>query len=107
MEAAQHFVECFLGTMAQEQLNTNDKLSLHWDTKKDNIKCEIGAFGTIKLERKNAEIFLIVQDGTNRVRIHKDTFAILCQYKESIEYLMSFLESNAFMIQHGQGLAQK
>ena len=107
IEAARHFVECYLHTMAQEQLNTNDMMSLNWDTAKDTIKCEISAFGIIKLERKNGEIFLNVQDGNTRIRIHKDSFRILCQYKESIEYLMSFLESNAFSIQHGQSLVQE
>ena len=30
----------------------NDMMSLIWDTANDNIKCKIGAFGSIKLERK-------------------------------------------------------
>ena len=85
LEAARHFVECDLHTMAQEQLNTKDMMSLNLDTAKDTIKCEISAFGTIKLERKNGEIFLNVQDGNTRIRIHKDSFRILC--------LLSRLES--------------
>lgn len=107
LEAARHFVECFQDRMAQEELNKNDMLSLNWDTAKDAIKCDISAFGTIKLERKRGEIFLIVQDGSTRIRMHKDTFAMLCQYKESIQYLISFLEANAFKADHGQGLVQQ
>ena len=93
--------------MAQEELNRNDIVSLIWDTANDNIKYEINAFGTIKLERKNGgEIFLCLQDGNSRVRIHKDTFTKLYRYKESV-YLIAFLEANAFSVQHGQGMAEQ
>ena len=89
--------------MTQEELNRSDMMSLVWDTANDNIKCEISAFGSIKLERKKGgEIFLCLQDGNSRVRIHK-----LYQYKESIQHLISFIEANAFCGQHGQGLAEK
>ena len=79
----------------------NDMMSLIWDTAKDNIKCEISAFGSIKLERKNSgKIFLCLQDGNSRVRIHKDTFTKLYQYKTSIHYLISLLDTNVFGGQH-------
>lgn len=106
LEAARHFVECIQLTMAQEELNRNDMLSLHWDTEKQTIKCEVNAFGVIKLERKNGEIYLIIHDGSTRVRMQKDTFTMLCEYKESIEFLMSFLEANAFFPHHGQNLVK-
>ena len=65
LEAANHFVESFFRTMAQEELNRNDMVSLIWDTANDNIKCEISAFGSIKLERKRGgDIFMCIQDGT-------------------------------------------
>ena len=81
---------------------------LIWDTANDNIKCEISAFGSIKLERKKGvEIFLCLQDGNSRVRIHKDTFTKLHQYNESIQYLISFLEANAFGGQYGQDLDEQ
>ena len=61
-------------------------MSLVWDTANDNIKCEISAFGSIKLERKKGgELSLCLQDGNSCVRIHKDTFTKLYQYKESIQ----------------------
>ena len=64
----------------------NDMMSLIWDTANDNIKCKIGAFGSIKLERKNSgEIFLCLQDGNSRVRILKDTFTKLYQFKKCIQ----------------------
>ena len=109
LEAANHFVESFFRTRAQEELNRNDMVSLIWDTANDNIKCEISVFGSIKLERKRGgDIFMCIQDGNSRVRIHKDTFTKLYQYKESIQYLISFLEANAFSVQHdGQGLAEQ
>lgn len=44
-------------------------MSLNWDTTNDVIKCEISAFGTIKLERKNSDIFLLVQDGSTRIQM--------------------------------------
>ena len=105
LEAANRFVHCF--AMAQEELNRNDMMSLSWDTAKDSIKCEISAFTTIKIERKQGEIYLCLQDGNSRVRIHKDTFTKLFQYKESIQYLISFLEANTFCLHHGQGLAEQ
>ena len=44
--------------LSQEELNRNDMMSLIWDTGNDNIKCQISAFGSIKLERKKGgEIF--------------------------------------------------
>lgn len=107
LEAARHFVDCFSHIMAQEQLNSNEMLSLNWDTAKDAIKCEVSPFATIKLERKNSDIFITVQDGNTRLRMHKNTFVMLCQYKESIQYLMSFLEANAFSEHHGHGLVQQ
>ena len=108
LEAARHFVVCFEKTMAQEELNRNDLLSLQWNVSGDNIKCEINSFGVIKLERKNGEINLIIQDANSRLRMSKDTFKLLCEYKESILYLISFLEANAFVQrQNGQCLAQK
>lgn len=102
LEAARHFEECFHRTMAQAELNRNDRLSLHWDTEKQTIKCDVNAFGVIKLERKNNEIWLIIQDGNIRLKMQKDTFNTLCEYKESIEYLISFLEANTFSPHHGQ-----
>ena len=87
--------------MAQEEVNRTDIMSLNWDTTNDVIKCEISAFGTIKLERKNGDIFLLVLDGSTRIRIHKETFIKLYQYKESTQYLMSFLEANAFTLHYG------
>lgn len=104
LAAARHFVECFQLTMAQEELNRNDMLSLHWDTEKQTIKCDVNTVGVIKVERKNGEIYLIIQDGSTRVRMQKDTFTTLCEYKESIEFLMSFLEANAFFPHRGQNL---
>ena len=86
LEAANRFVHCF--GMAQEELNRNDMMSLNWDTANDSIKCEISAFGNIKLERKQGEIYLCIQDGNGRVRIHTDTFNKVYQYKESIQYLI-------------------
>ena len=56
LEAANHFVESFFRAMAQEELNRNDMVSLIWDTANDNIKCEINAFGSIKLEKKGVVI---------------------------------------------------
>ena len=88
--------------MAQEELNRNDMLSLHWDTEKQTIKCDISTFGPIKLERKYGKISLINQDGNTRIRMQKDTFVMLYAYKESIEFLISFLEANAFFSPHGQ-----
>ena len=102
LEAARHFVECYQETMAQEELNRNDLLSLQWNVAGDNIKCEINSFGVIKLERKNGEINLIIQDANSRLRMSKDTFKLLCEYKESILYLIAFLEANAFT-QHQNG----
>ena len=107
LEAARHFVESFNHTMAQEQVERNDMVSLNWDTSNNQIKCEISAFGTIKIERKNDEVVLIVQDGNGRIRIHKDTFLKLYQFKESIQFLMSFLEDNPFGAHHGQGLDEQ
>ena len=105
LEAANRFVHCF--GMAQEELNRNDMMSLSWDTANDSIKCEISAFGNIKLERKQGEIYLCIQDGNGRVRIHTDTFNKVYQYKESIQYLISFLEANAFSLYQGQGLSDQ
>lgn len=109
LEAANHFVECFQATMAQEELNRNDLslnknelLSLQWNVSSSNIRCEINAFGTIKLERKNGDTFVIIQDANSRLRMSKDTFKLLSEYKESILYLISFLEANAF-VQHQNG----
>ena len=102
LEAARYFVEWFQHRMAQEQLNTNDMVSINWDTERQAIKCDINGFGAIKIERKNGEIYLIIQDGSTRVRMQKDTFVMLCSYKESIEYLMSFLEANAYTAHHQQ-----
>ena len=109
LEAANHFVESFFRAMAQEELNKNDMVSLIWDTANNNIKCKINAFGSIKLERKRGgDIFLCLQDANSRVRIHKDTFTKLYQYKESIQYMISFLEANAFSVQHGgQGVVEQ
>ena len=108
LEASRHFVECFEKNMAQEELNRNDLLSLQWNVSGDNIKCEINSFGVIKLERKNGDITLIIQDANSRLRMTKDTFKLLCEYKESILYLISFLEANAFVQhQNGQCLAQQ
>ena len=89
--------------MAQEELNRNDLLSLQWNVAGDNIKCEINSFGVIKLERKNGEINLIIQDANSRLRMSKDTFKLLCEYKESILYLIAFLEAKAFAQQHQNG----
>ena len=107
LEASRHFVDSLLYTLAQEQVNRNDMVSLNWDTANNVIKCDISAFGTIKVERKNGEIFLVIQDGNARVRIYKDTFIKIYQFKESIQYLMSFLEANAFSVHHGQGLDEQ
>ena len=107
LEAARHFVECFHLTMAQAELNRNDMLSLSWDTEKHTIKCDVSPFGVIKLERKNNEIWLIIQDGNTRIKMQKDTFSMLCEYKESIEYLISFLEANAFSPHHGQNIIKE
>ena len=52
LEAARHFEEYFHRTMVQAELNRNDRLSLHLDTEKQTIKCDVNAFGVIKLERK-------------------------------------------------------
>lgn len=106
LEASRHFVECFENNMAQEELNRNDLLSLQWNVSDDNIKCEINRSGLIKLERTNGEINLIIQDVNSPLRMSKDTFKLLCEYKERILYLISFLEANAFVHhQNGQCLA--
>lgn len=107
LEASRHLVDSLLYTMAQEQVKRNDTESLTWDTANNLIKYDISALGTIKIERKNGELFLVIQDGNARVRIHKDTFLKLYQFKESIEYLMSFLEANAICVHHGQGLDEQ
>ena len=49
-----------------------------------------------------AKFVLCLQDGNSRVRIHKDTFTKLYQYKKSIQYLISLLDTNVFGGQHGQ-----
>lgn len=107
LEAARRFVESFNHSMAQQELNRNDLLSLQWNTAADTIKCEISAFGIIKFERRNGEIYLGFQDGNGRIRMHKNTFHLLCEYKESILYLMSFLEANSFTKYHGQGVGEE
>ena len=107
MEAARHFVEIFKHNMAQEELNRNDLLSLQWNTAADTIRCEISAFGIIKFERRNGEVYLSLQDGNGRIRMHKNTFHLLCEYKESILYLMSFLEANSFTKHHGHGVVEE
>lgn len=107
LEAARHFVDSVLHTMAQKQVASNEMESLVWDTSNNLIKCDISAFGTIKIERKNGEVFLVTQDVNGRVRIHKDTFIKLYQFKESIQYLMSFLEANSFSGHHGQCLDEQ
>ena len=107
LEAARHFVESFQRIMAQEELNRNDLLSLQWNTTTDTIKCDINAFGVIKFERKNGEIFLSIQNGNGRIRMHKNTFNLLCEYKESILYLISFLEANSLNIHHGQSMVKE
>ncbi|MCG8115589.1 MAG: hypothetical protein N0E45_09505 [Candidatus Thiodiazotropha endolucinida] len=107
LEAANHFVESFYQRMAQEDLNRNDLLSFQWNTAADTIKWEISSFGTIKFDRRNGEIHISIQDGNNRIRMHQNTFLLLCEYKESILYLMSFLETNSFNNHHGQGVAKE
>ena len=107
MEAARHFVEIFKHSMAQEELNRNDLLSLPWNTAADTIRWEISAFGIIKFERRNGEVYLSLQDVNGRIRIHKNTFHLLCEHKENILYLMSFLEANSFTKHHGHGVVEE
>lgn len=81
--------------MAQEQLNAGGFHSLQWIPKKKMVKCIVNPFCSIKVENTGDGVFLIIQEGNSRIRMRKDTFNQLYEYKESIQFLMSFLESNS------------
>ena len=48
--------------------------------------------------------FLIIQDGNTKIRMKKATFDRLYEYRESISFLISFLEGNSSVQQDGSCL---
>lgn len=100
-EAANHFVESFRERMAQEELDRGGFLSLQWNPNEESIKCDVNVFCSIKIELKDNEIYLIIQDAHSRIRMKKATFDRLYEYKESISYLMSFLAGNSSVQRNG------
>ena len=60
---ANSFVESFWETMVQEEINRSGVESLQWTPGADSIKCKVNAFFSIKVELKDCQIFLIIQDG--------------------------------------------
>ena len=60
--------------MAQEEINRSDVLSFQWTPGADSIKCKVNAFCSIKVELKDGEIFLIIQDGNSKIRMNSHRF---------------------------------
>ena len=87
--------------MAQSQIdaakidNTGGFQSVHWDPHNCNVKCKVNKFCSIKVEKKDSTIYLVVQEGSSRIRLAKETFDNLYELRESILFLMSFVESNS------------
>ena len=77
LEASNHLVRILQDIMAQEELNRSGMLSLQWNPNRESIKCEINVLCSVKLENKDGEIYLVIQDGNSRIRMRKDTFNIL------------------------------
>ncbi len=96
-EAATRFVHSCFGSilMAQAQLNRSGILSLEWSPAKDTIKCLVNSRCSIKLESKGEDIYLVIQDGNSRIRMHRRTFDTLYEFKESISFLISFIEGHS------------
>ena len=103
-EAANLFVESYQERMAQEQVNRSGFLSLQWNPSEECIKCDVDVVCSLKLELKDAKIFLTIQDGHSRIRLRKETFDRMYEYKGSISYLMSFLEGHSSVRRDGQDL---
>ena len=55
--------------MAQSQIdaakidNTGGFQSVHWDPHNCNVKCKVNKFCSIKVEKKDSTIYLVVQEG--------------------------------------------
>lgn len=85
--------------MAQAQVNASLRdgfRSLQWNPKDCNIKCELNRFCSIKVEKKKDNVFIVMQEATSpRIKLTMDTFENLCELKESILFLMSFVDVNS------------
>lgn len=80
--------------MTQAGLTNSGFYSVQWNPNTETIKYNVNAVCSIKVELKNKETYIIVQEGNSKIKLNKHTFNSLFEYKESIDFLISFLEGN-------------
>lgn len=80
--------------MAQEQVNKQTVSTLDWNPQKGDIKYAVTDCFSFKVECKDGQIYVIIQEGNTRVKLRQQMFDRLREFTESISYLISFVEAN-------------
>lgn len=88
--------------MAQAQLEFSDETinylrgegfsSVHWSPVLNHVECKIDEKHTLILKKTEKNCYVILKKGKSQVKLTTELFELLCDLKESVLLLKSFLE---------------
>ena len=66
--------------------------SVHWSPLLNNIDCKIDEKHTLILKKTEKNCYVILKKGKSKLKLTTELFKSLCDLKESVRLLQSFLE---------------